>query len=166
MKHMKSHKRHNDVSSSVRARIAEAHGIRRRVRELEWALELECRTLRQVIHATDDVTLILDKEGLILALNGQAAIALGTATDESLGRPLWELLLPPLRNGLATAVHLAMESGRSTTVFDQAFLPGTVHLRCEPVLDSSGKICRVVITAKDKGYAGGRQIAASDRDGP
>jgi len=145
------------VASDVLACIRGLHTARRRARALERALEAERRTSRHVMRATDDVTLLVDGEGLILALNGQAAVAFGTTTTKAVGKPLWELLPQHLRERVAAAVQSAMKNGKPVTMLDQAFMPGTVHLRCDPVADSSGRIRRVVISAKDGSYAGSRQ---------
>lgn len=157
MKRKNSEIHPDGVSSSMLACLRELRGIRRRVRRLEQDLEKERRTLRHVLQANEDVVLLLDDNGMVLALNGQAAMALGTTAGHAVGGQIRELLPPHVSVEVMSAIKQAVTSGKPVTLLDRTVMPGSVHLRCDPVANSAGKTRRVVVSAQDGSYSGRRQ---------
>lgn len=118
------------------------------LRKTQGALRSSEETARAIIEASMDSAILMDQEGVILALNRTAAERLHKSKDDLIGRCAFELFSSELAESRKRELEKAARSGkparfrdtRAGTVFDNTLYP---------VYDSDGKVKRIALFARD-----------------
>ncbi|MBN1345227.1 MAG: response regulator [Phycisphaerae bacterium] len=148
----------DDSSKTKDELVGEIGELRCRVRDLELA-ESECRraelalrqskeTIRALLNAPMDSSILLAKDGTILALNDIAAERLGKPADELVGASVYALFPPALAESRRARIEEVVRSGAPVRYEDER------EERCfdshlYPVSDADGKVNAVAIFARD-----------------
>jgi PAS domain S-box-containing protein len=109
--------------------------------------ESERRALALLNAPTDRVALI-DRDGLLLALNGQMAESLGATADELVGACVWDLVPSDLADSRKEQVDEVFRSGQPLRVEDER--AGVVYdNNLYPVIGPEGDVSAVAVYARD-----------------
>lgn len=106
-------------------------------------------TTLALLNATRDVALLMDVDGIVLALNDTAAEQLGLPTQDCIGRSIFAISHPSIvefrkqkfQEVIATGVPMQYEEIRPGRYYENIVYP---------VFDSSGMISRIALYARDK----------------
>lgn len=95
-----------------------------------------------------DSTLVLDRNGIVLAVNAIAAKRIGMSCDELVGRCLYDLFEPDLASSRRQYIEQVFLTGEPAR-FEDRRKGFEFDNHVAPVLDESGQVTRVVIFARD-----------------
>ncbi len=130
------------ANADLHGEITERTKAEERLRESEAALQ-------SLLNATNEVVLLIDREGTIIAANEFLARRLGREVDDLIGRNLFDLLPEELRLSRQLWIRKVVESGKPVRFedisFDNRYLDSSIY----PVSDALGKVLRLAIYAKD-----------------
>lgn len=115
---------------------------------VEEELRKSEETARALLNAPEDISLLIDAEGVVLAINETAARRYGRKPEELVGTRAIELFSPAVGDVrrekvvevIRTRRPLRYEDSEYETVFDNFIYP---------VFDGSGKVTRLAIIARD-----------------
>ncbi len=108
-------------------------------------------TLRALIDASDDTAILIDTEGIILALNEKAAAVENLTRDELIGKNLYDYLPKDLveeRHELAKNIIRNGKQYRYEVARNGKYYDVVVN----PIKDSSGKVIRLASFGRDVTY--------------
>ena len=132
--------------------LAEQERIRRaldaRRREAEEALRESEQVARALLNALHDPALLMDPDGVIVALNEAAAKQLDKNGDELAGMRLYDLLPPDVAERRKDEVDRVVLSGRSARSEDERGGRWFDHV-VYPVFDAQGKVRNVAALGFD-----------------
>jgi PAS domain S-box-containing protein len=129
-------------------------------KRLEDRLMNSEETVRTLLNAPNDQSLLIDTQGKLLALNRKAAAAFGKSQDELVGQNLFHLLPPSLAHKRRLLHHQVIETGESYRFEDQhggRWLDTTI----DPVTNAKGKVVRLAVVSRD--ITGYRRMAEALR---
>jgi PAS domain S-box-containing protein len=129
------------------AELVTAFDITERVR-MAAALRKSDETAQALLNAPTDTAILINLEGVILAINQVGAQRLGKSVEELTGVCVYELLPPELARArkaradevICSGVPLRFEDERAGIIFDNHVFP---------VFDVQGKVVRLAIFAHD-----------------
>jgi len=134
-------------NGSIAGTVVVFRDIRER-KEAEQALRESRATARGLLDATQESLLLLDKEGIIIAVNETAARRLQGTPEELIGTNRFELLPQNLRESRRFHFNNVLQTGNPADFED--IRDGMVfHLIYYPVQDKTGAIIGVAIFAQD-----------------
>ncbi len=117
-------------------------------KRLEDMLMNSEETVRALLNAPNDRSLLLDTRGRVLALNDKAAAAFGKSPDKLVGQDLFDLLPPGLAQKRRRLHCRVIETGEPCRFVDQRggrWLDTTI----DPVTNSQGKVVRLAVVSRD-----------------
>jgi PAS domain S-box-containing protein len=101
-------------------------------------------TTRALLSAFPDAALLINREGIIEALNQAAAAIIGKSKDELIGAYIFDLLPPDLVKSKRRALFEVIDSAKPVRFLDE--LGDTVYsTTAHPILDDSGKVERIAV---------------------
>lgn len=118
---------------------------RKRIEEAQRKSE---NTLREVFNATTESAMLVDPEGIVLAINEVAAERVGRSVNEVLGRSIFDFMSERLTAYRRMAFRQAVES-RSPVRFEDSSRGGYWDHNLYPILDADGKVMQVAIYTRD-----------------
>ena len=118
------------------------------LRQAEKSLRESEETARALLNAPTDVALLMDSDGIIVALNKAAAKSLGRSASELIGTSAFDLFPPDVAEHRKAQAGQVLRSGkpirfedeREGRWFDQS---------AYPVFDAQGKVVQLAIFARD-----------------
>jgi PAS domain S-box-containing protein len=117
-------------------------------KQTEKALRESRATARGLLDATQESLLLLDKEGIIIAVNQTAARRLQQTPQELIGKNRFDILRSDLRESRKAHFNKVLQTGNPADFEDSR--DGMVfHHIYYPVQDKGGAIMRVAIFAQD-----------------
>lgn len=115
---------------------------------LEEELRKSEETARVLLNAIPDRALLLDREGVILALNSTAAEAFGKSADELIGSNAFALFPPDIAEKRKAYHDRTVSSGKAVHYEDRR--EGRwLDTHLYPVFDRSGKVVLVAVYSRD-----------------
>ena len=121
--------------------------IAERKRAERMLQESERKALALLNAPTDRVALI-DRDGFLLALNGQMAESLGASADELVGACVWDLVPSDIAGSRKEQVDEVFRSGEPQRVEDER--AGVVYdNNLYPIIDQEGDVAAVAVYARD-----------------
>ena len=116
--------------------------------EAEQALRESRATARGLLDATKESLLLLDKEGIIMAVNQTAARRLRQTPGDLVGSSLFDILPPQLREARKTHFKSVLETGDPVD-FQDVRDEMAFHNFYYPVQDKAGEIMGVAVFAQE-----------------
>jgi PAS domain S-box-containing protein len=117
-------------------------------KEAEQALRESRATARGLLDATQESLLLLDKEGIIIAVNQTAARRLYRRPEELVGTNRFDLLPQNLRASRKAHFNIVLQTGNPAD-FEDVRDGMVFHQLYYPVQDKTGAIIGVAIFAQD-----------------
>ncbi|HAU38935.1 MAG TPA: hypothetical protein DCX07_14635 [Phycisphaerales bacterium] len=117
-------------------------------RRAEGDLCREESTARALLNATSDRALLIDSEGILLAMNVPAARAFGATPEELIGQQAFDLMPPELARTRRHRADEVLRSGQPMRFEDQRE-GRTLDNYLYPVLDGAGKAVALAIYVRD-----------------
>jgi PAS domain S-box-containing protein len=140
--------------NAVRDRMGETDsyiGVVRDITErkqVEEALRGSEEMAQALLNAPTDVALLMDPDGIVVALNKAAEVSLGGSPDELVGRRVFDLFPPDVAEYRRDRVSEVVSSGKPVRFEDYRegrWFDQNVY----PVLDAHGKVARVAVFGRD-----------------
>jgi PAS domain S-box-containing protein len=131
---------------NAKKRILQCEIVERK--RAEEALRDSEETARALLNASSDSVLLLDTNGIILAVNKSAALRLGKSAGELIGLRCYDLFPPEIAERRKAYNETVIRSGKPVTFKDKrggCLFSSTVY----PVLDTEGKVARLAVFARD-----------------
>ena len=117
-------------------------------KEAEEALRKSRATARGLLDATQESLLLLDKEGIIIAVNQTAARRHKKTPEELIGKNRFNILPPDLRESRKAHFNNVLQTGKPAD-FEDIRNGMVLHHIYYPVQDKTGAIIGVAIFAQD-----------------
>jgi len=117
-------------------------------KEAEEALRKSRATARGLLDATQESLLLLDKEGVVIAVNQTAARRLNKTPEKLIGVNLFDLLPQDLRESRIFQFNSVLQTGDPAD-FEDVREDIVFHHIYYPVLDKNGAVSGVAIFAQD-----------------
>ncbi|MBD3216864.1 MAG: PAS domain S-box protein [candidate division Zixibacteria bacterium] len=105
-------------------------------------------TLRALIDTSGDTAILMDTEGIILALNEKAAAVENLTRDELIGKNLYDYLPEDLVEERLELAEKIIRSGKQYR-YEVARKGKFYDVTVNPIKDSSGKVMRLAIFGRD-----------------
>ncbi len=121
------------------------------VESLKWSereLEKSERVVRTLLNAPNDVIVLLDIQGAILAINKVAARWLNAEPDELVGICVFDLVVPALAQLGRETIDQVLKSGQSVC-FDQVFQGRYFDLCFYPIIDKLDRVVQIAVFGRD-----------------
>ncbi len=127
------------------------HGIVRDVTERK-AAEKEMRKVEEtnlaLLNAPADPSFLLDREGIVLALNDGAAKALGEPPDKLMGKNIVAYFPPDLAKSRKDFIEKVFQTGKPARFEDE--MSGVIYDNSiYPIFDEEGRVEKVAVFASD-----------------
>lgn len=135
--------------------FAFARDISRR-RQAEQELRNEEENLRSLINAITEAALLIENDGIILAINKIAADNLGEKPNKILGKNAYDFVSKEISASRREMVEKVVHTGQPVK-FDDLEKGRHFHNSFYPILDDKGEVSRIAIFAHD--YTEQEQIA-------
>jgi two-component system, cell cycle sensor histidine kinase and response regulator CckA len=119
-----------------------------RTKKTGAALEAATAGEQALLDASPDLTLLLDRDGNVLAANDAVAARFGGEKKDLIGACLWDLLQPELAALLRERLAQAF-AGPNPVVYTDLIAGCGFESRVRPVLDDQGAVTRVAVFARD-----------------
>ncbi len=130
-----------DVKEVIKKSITEVKATETRLRESEELIE-------SLLKVSPESSLLLDKEGTILAINEVATQRIGKNVDELIGCCVFDLFSPEVANFRKMQINKVIRSGEPLRFNDER--EGMVFNNyIHPVLDVYGKVVRLAVFGND-----------------
>jgi PAS domain S-box-containing protein len=115
---------------------------------VEEELRRSEETARALLNAPEDTSLLIDTEGVILAINETAARRFGKRVDELVGKFALELFTPAVAAVRRSRAEQVIRTGKPIRFEDEdggVIFDNSIY----PVFDGGGKVTRLAIIARD-----------------
>jgi PAS domain S-box-containing protein len=130
-----------EANETLQAEVARRERIEQALRESE-------ETARALLNASTDVALLLDPDGIVVALNEAATRSLGESPNELVGICAYDLFPPDVAERRKSYADRVLRSGKPVRFEDERegrWFDQNVY----PVLDAQGKVVQLAIFARD-----------------
>lgn len=117
-------------------------------RSLLQELRATQRDLAALIDATPGAAMLLDRDGAVLAMNTAGTRRFQMSKADIMGRSIFDLFPPEIRDRRRQATLRAMEERRQTTIEDQR-AGRNLRNTIVPVVDDDGQVRRVAVFSED-----------------
>lgn len=111
-------------------------------------LQVSEETAHALLNAPTDMMVLLDTEGIILAVNNEMASAFNQTAETLVGHKLTDLFMKDILQDRITAFRKMMESGQPQS-YEEEFMGRWHEANIYPVKDENQKVTRVAIFARD-----------------
>jgi PAS domain S-box-containing protein len=128
-----------------------------RVRESEEAM-------KSLLNATNDIALLIDTGGTIIAANAVLAQRLSTEVNKLISRNIFDLFPEDIAHGRRLWVEKVVETGKPARFEDKSLYERYFDSCVYPVLDAEGKVVRLAVYAKDITEARGASRALAESE--
>jgi PAS domain S-box-containing protein len=136
-----------DEKGKVKYLVPEARDISKRKR-IEDALRESEETARGILNATTEAVILLDPQGVILALNDTCAHRFQKDKEQMIGLRIWDLYPPKFTEHRKALVKRVVELGKpDRIVYEQK---GRWHdVSVYPVCDLRGEVIHIAVFSRD-----------------
>jgi PAS domain S-box-containing protein len=117
-------------------------------KQAEEKLQESERTLRTLIDANPESTVLMDTDGTILLVNATTARRFGTTVDKFVGRKLSDVLPPEVAATRMKHHHQVVRTGKAVR-FEDVRLGRCMENAVHPILDEQGKVAAVAVLGID-----------------
>ena len=128
--------------------ITERQRVKSQKQAAEEALRASYQSIVSILNALSESAFLMDRDGIILALNETMARRFGHRPDELLGVNAYELLDPVLARTRRQAIDLVFQSGQPFR-FEDERAGRIIDNSINPVLDEQGQVIRTAIFGAD-----------------
>ncbi|MFO1421869.1 MAG: PAS domain S-box protein [Candidatus Competibacteraceae bacterium] len=128
--------------------ITERQRVKSQNQAAEEALRASYQSIVSILNALSETAFLMDRDGIILALNETMAQRFGRRPDELLGANVYELFDPVLARRHRQAVTQVFQSGQSLR-FEDERAGRIIDNFINPVLDAQGQVIRIAIFGAD-----------------
>ncbi len=105
--------------------------------------------IRLILDATSDFAVLIDLDGMVLAVNALMATRIGASPKELLGTCFYDRFPPNAGEKRRAIVDVVVRGKTPFRYEDSTFSGRTLDTRVLPVLDSNGDVSEIVVLAQD-----------------